>query len=75
VSVDDLKVGDRVSRIRWLADRESRRYGVVEEVYDAQAPLSGTALGVPLFAVRWDDTELVERGYMRNGLLKVEAEP
>lgn len=59
-----FKKGDRVTRPKWHADgtRESLRRGTVEEVYQSTASHVGDSQ--TLHAVRWDDTKLVERGYI-----------
>lgn len=62
-----LHVGDRVTRPRFLNDREATpRHGTITEVYRSVPSAVGTSH--VLFAVRWEDTDLVERGYLENGL-------
>ena len=63
-------INDRVVRMKYINDRQSLRHGVVTEVYPSAKNLDGVSL--TLYAVRWDDTGLVERGYLATGL---EQEP
>lgn len=67
-----LKVGTRVLRRKWHAGYPlpEFRHGVIVEVYSDSRGV-GTG-GVDLYAVRWEDSGTVEKGYMANGL---EEEP
>jgi hypothetical protein len=68
-----LEVGDRVKR-HWsvLPARPVplMRVGVIVEVYQSQPSAQGRSQ--TLYAVDWQDQEFVERGYVREGLIKVE---
>ncbi len=66
-----LQVGDRVIRPRELGIHTTQRHGIVTRVYES--PYSPTNMTHTLYAVRWNDTGLEERGYLDGGL-KREAE-
>lgn len=58
-----LNVGDRVTRPRLKWRDEVDRFGEVVEIYKG-AP-NGQGYAPDFVAIKWDDTELVERGYLR----------
>jgi hypothetical protein len=66
VRVDDLLAGDRIRRT-WFGES---RIGTVVEVYDSVHNLFDDFH--LFYTVRWDDTGLTERGYMRHGLQKID---
>jgi hypothetical protein len=64
------KIGDRVTRWR-VSVHEAQRYGSVVEIYTNTPNRTGVVPPTTLYAVRWDDTGEVERGYMAGGLIPV----
>lgn len=63
-----LKVGDRVSR--QLSPNELRKYGVIVEKYKTRQGIGFTPF--TMFAIKWDNIEKVERGYLEQYLQKEE---
>lgn len=73
---DDLLVGDHVSRPKWTWTEDGirargDRLGIVVKVYSDTA--TGVGRAHTLYAVEWDDTHTIERGYLRIGLTKLPA--
>jgi hypothetical protein len=66
MAVAELAKGDRVRCRKDLGDLQSWRYGVIDKVY--QGMPDGNGNRETLYAVCWDDTKVVERGYLRISL-------
>lgn len=69
-----FNVGDRVSRPRDLQgstadDRIEFRYGAITEIYQGHA--DGLGRSATFYAITWDDTGRVERGYLGMDLHRV----
>lgn len=62
-----LIAGDCVQRVPFGEERP--RVGRVVEAYLSRP--DGLGHSMPLYAVEWHDADYIERGYMRNGLVKV----
>jgi hypothetical protein len=68
--VKPLVVGDRVQRRDVLIARITLiRQGTVVEVYQSRPNAVGHTL--PLYAVEWEGQGFIERGYFREGLVKI----
>lgn len=65
-----FKIGDRIKR---LSKDNIMRHGVIVAVNQSYTNYKGEIL--ILYAVKWDDTELIETGYMdiANGLEREET--
>jgi hypothetical protein len=75
-TTDPLAVGDHVQRHGSVLPARPvplMRVGVIVEVYQSRPNVDGKSQ--TLYAVDWQDQDFVERGYFREGLIKVEAEP
>lgn len=72
VGLAPLAVGDRIKRRGDLNDRTSWRYGAITEIY--QGVPDGKGHTMPMYAVKWEDTGAVERGYLRVSLIAVPAD-
>ena len=62
---DEINLGDRVVCTGWKWLNEMDRHGEVVECYRGVA--SHDNPGIEMLAIKWDDTGLVERGYLRYG--------
>ncbi len=63
---DELQVGDHVERVVFRG--EASRTGTIEDVYRSAPSTNGESIA--LYAVQWDDSGYIERGYMRHGLVR-----
>ncbi len=63
-----LKVEDRVSRQAGL-NTNDKRHGTIVEVYVSRQG-SYFSNSVRMYAIMWDDSNEVERGYLEEGLQK-----
>jgi hypothetical protein len=70
---DPLAVGDRVQRqpVSMSMEPSPSHTGIVTECYQSRPDGQGATL--PLYAVEWEDVRYIERGYLREGLVKLEA--
>ncbi len=60
----NLKVGDRVVRQLEIGGT-ALRHGVITDIYSTTRSSNvGAPSAIPLFAIRWDDNQQVERGYL-----------
>jgi hypothetical protein len=64
-----LNVKDRVSRQIEIGKPE-RHFGNITEKYKSKQGVG--FVPITLFAVKWDDKDNIERGYMEEGLQKEE---
>lgn len=72
--MDRLNAGDRVSRraVHYLLDPTlPDRLGTVVEWYHSSPQRGAIVEDWILYAVRWDDTGLTDRGYIREGLVRI----
>jgi hypothetical protein len=65
--MDGFAVGDRVTRQLDVFTDSILRHGLVVERYAARTSHQ-PILERELYAVKWDDTQGIERGYFRHGL-------
>lgn len=67
---DKFAVGDRVTRQSDWHEPLVLRHGTIEARYHQSRKFTGlgTYTDHELYAVKWDDTGLVERGYFPHGL-------
>ena len=68
MAVETFKVGDAVCR-RNPFTTDVTRMGTVVEVYQTVPSYAGSK--GTLYAVQWDDTKLIERGYLGVGLQRL----
>jgi hypothetical protein len=67
--IPKLEVGQRVSRLTDVFNQKSPlRLGSITERYQRKPSYSLGSHLDELYAVKWDDTGLEERGYFRHGL-------
>jgi hypothetical protein len=59
------KIGDRVSRIIMIGETP-RYYGNIVEIYKTKN--SGYHAPIKLFAIKWDNIEEIQRGYLEQSL-------
>ena len=62
-----LKIGDRVSRQINIGEPE-RRYGNIIEIYRTTQGIGFTPH--KLYAIKWDDEENIQKGYLEVSLQK-----
>lgn len=62
-----IKEGDRVSRQIVLGEKE-RRYGTIVKKYKTSQGIGFTP--IILFDIKWDNSEIIERGFMEQYLQK-----
>lgn len=68
----EFEIGQRVERPTDVFRESPMRYGVIVERYGARNRVCGNTWYDPeLYAVKWDDTGLTDRGYFRHGLQAV----
>lgn len=68
--MEGFRIGDRVVRhVDVYDERSTLRHGLVVDRYGQRTRYGGTnQIDPELYAVRWDDTGVIERGYFRHGL-------
>lgn len=64
-------IGDRVTRLGRAVFEEKARHGIIVDKYKSR--LDGNRNFTYLYAVKWDDSEVIEKGYLEVGLEKEEA--